>query len=288
MAEHKIKKLPKNALEINVKISWKDIEGEYEKSFDALKNDLSVEGFRKGKAPKSIAEKHLLKDSVYQHLMRNLIPKVYEDVVKEENLKPIISPKIELIKAKENEDWELKITVAEKPKVDLKNYKEAVKEAKAKEKKADIWVPGKDKEPKENKEENNQKILNAILSTLLAEASCEIPDIIIEEELNQRLARLLDDIQKIGLTVDAYFKSKGTTMDEFKKKMAKEIEETYKLEFILAEVAEKENITVEQNELEALFTNIKDEKEKKIAQQNAYFYASILRKQKTLEFLGSL
>jgi len=47
-------------------------------------------------------------------------------------------------------------------------------------------------------------------------------------------------------------------------------------------------INVEKEDLDKLFANIKDEKEKEQARQNAYFYASILRKQKTLDLLLNL
>lgn len=288
MNNKSIKRLPKNTVEIKVTIAQDEIKKEYDKAFETLQRELTVEGYRKGKAPKSIAEKHLSKEAVYQQLIKTILPHIYESIVKEEKLKPVISPKIELVKAKEGEDWEIKMTVAEKPEVDLNNYKEAIKEAKEKGKKADIWVPGKEPEQKENKEMEKQRVLNSALSALLEKVKCEISELMLEEELDQRLARLLDDIQKIGLTAEAYLKSKGTTMEQMKEKMKKEVEETYKLEFILSAIADSENITIDQKDMDVLFANIKDEKERKAAQENAYFYASILRKQKTLEFIASL
>jgi FKBP-type peptidyl-prolyl cis-trans isomerase (trigger factor) len=65
----------------------------------------------------------------------------------------------------------------------------------------------------------------------------------------------------------------------------KEIVDTYKLEFLLSELADKENITVTQKEIDTLFQSITDPKEKEAAKANSYFYASILRKQKTLDYL---
>ena len=62
----------------------------------------------------------------------------------------------------------------------------------------------------------------------------------------------------------------------------------HKIEFILGEIADKEGIKVEKSDLDKLFLNIKDEKERKMAETNGYYYASILRKQKTLDFLTSL
>ena len=77
-------------------------------------------------------------------------------------------------------------------------------------------------------------------------------------------------------------------MESLKTQFRKETEDTYKLEFVLSEIADKENIKIEKTDLDKLFVNIKDEKERKKAEQNSYYYATILRKQKTLDYLISL
>lgn len=288
MFDYQIKKLPKNTFELLVKVPQLTVKDEFKNSFERLQKELQVEGFRKGKVPKAIAEKNLKKEAIYQETIKELLPKIYQDILKKENLQPIVNPKIELVKAKENENWEVKITIAGKPTIDLKNYKIAIQTAKAKAKKEEIWVPGKNSEDKPDKEKDKQKILNEILNILLNETKLEISDLIVEDELNRRLTQLLDEIQKIGLTVEAYLKSKSLTMDQLKERQTKEITDTYKLEFILQEIADKEGIKVEKADIEKVFSTIKEEKERKIAEQNAYFYASIIRKQKTLDFLLSL
>ena len=126
------------------------------------------------------------------------------------------------------------------------------------------------------------------MAALLKETKLEISDLVVDEEINHRLTHLVDEIQKIGLTTENYLKSKNLTMDSLKAQFKKEIEDTYKLEFALAEVADKEDIKIEKADLDKLFVNIKDEKERKIAEQNSYYYATILRKQKTLDYLISL
>ena len=287
MYSYKKNLLPKNTVELIIDIPKQEIKSAYQKAFLSLQKELTLPGFRKGSVPKEMAEKNIKKEKVYEKLIADLIPKIYEEIIKRENLTPLSLPKIELLKAKEEEDWQIKITLAQKPTVDLKNLKQIVQKVKAEQKKEDIWVPGKTQKEKENQEVKNQKLLNLILNALLKEISCEISDILIEEELNQRLASLLDDIKKIGLTVDAYIKSKNLTVEQLKEQYRKEIEETYKLEFIILAIADKENITVEKQDLEKIFVNLSPEERKK-AEENSYFYASILRKQKTLDFLINL
>lgn len=287
MYSYKKEKLPKNTVQLIVDVPKADVKQEEGEAFLRLQQKLTVEGFRPGKVPKDIAEKHIHKEDLYQELAQKMISRIYSEILSKENLKPIISPKVDLVKAKEGEDWQIKITLAEKPIIVLGDYKKVIKDAKAKISKTNIWVPGKDKDAKKPEEDKN-KLLNEVLTALLKETKLEISDLVINEEINHRLAHLLDEIQKIGLTTENYLKSKNLTMDSLKAQFKKETEDTYKLEFILAEVADKENLKVEQADLDKLFVNIKDENEKKKAIQNSYYYATIIRKQKTLDYLISL
>lgn len=291
--KHTLKKLPKNTFEINVTLGWKTIKKAYDEAFEKAIGEAEIEGFRKGKAPRPLAEKQINKDKVYQKAIETLVPKIYPEVVKKEDLRPVVSPKIELTSANENEDWQLKFTVAVRPEVKLGDYKKVVDELKSKHKKADIWVPGKNppaggEKDQRHDAESKQKLLNEILTELLKNSHVEIADLILEEEVNVRLTRLLDEIAKIGLTVEAYLKSKNLTMDLLKVQLRQEIEETHKLEFILNEIADKEQIQVDPKELEKLFAGITDQAERTAAHQNSYFYAALLRKQKTLDFLTTL
>ncbi|PIZ64143.1 hypothetical protein COY16_00070 [Candidatus Roizmanbacteria bacterium CG_4_10_14_0_2_um_filter_39_13] len=289
MYSYKKAQLPKKTIELSITIPWADIAKEYDSSFEVLRKDLKAEGFRKGKVPKNIAEKKIQKDTVYDHLLRAFVSRVYSEILKKEDIKPIISPKVELKKAKENEDWELIMTTAETPEIVLGEYKEAIKKATDEVKKDDIWVPGKDKEPsKEEKEKQESALFQAKLSAVLDTAKVEISDIIIEEEVNKKLSKLVDDVQKVGLTMESYLSSRNTTQEKLKNQMQKEINDAYKMEFVLQKIADDAEIQVSKEDIDKLIDNLKDPKDKEAAQQNMYYYASLMRKQKTLDYINSL
>jgi len=289
MPTHTVNKQPKSTVEIFVKLAWSDVQTAYKTSFATLHAQFEMVGFRKGKVPHELAEKNIDKDKVYSHLIREIMPKIYEDIIKKENLHPILPPKIDLVKAKENEDWEIKITVAEKPEVKLKDYKKKVQEAKKGLKTDDIWVPGKDEkvDPKAE-DKKKEKALNVSLEAVLAESECELPPLLVEEELDRRLTQMVDDVQKIGLTMEKYLQTRNMTIESVKERLTKEVTDMYKLEFILQAIADEEKLEVKQEDLNALFSNIKEEKDRKSAEANAYFYASVLRKQKALDYIIGL
>jgi trigger factor len=290
MYTYKLEKKPNSQVEIVVDIPKKTIGDSYHKAFDELRKDFATDGFRKGAVPKKIAEQKIDKEKIYNKLVQDLLSQIYREILTKENLQPIINPKIDLVKAKEDEDWQIKFQIAQKPIVNLGDYKKMIVELNKEQKKTDIWVPGKIKEKKDekNKETERLKQLNKIFQLLLKETQCQLPYLLLNEELNQKLSRLVDELQKLGLTLENYLKSKNITIEQLKENYKKEIDETYRLEFILNEIAEVEKIVVEPEEINQIFSKITDEKEKQIAQENIYYYASILRKQKTLDFLLSL
>src|SRR3989338_5787849 len=176
MYSYKKEKLPKNTSQLIIDVPSLDIKKEEGEAFSRLQSQLTVEGFRPGKAPKDIAEKHISKDALYQELAQKLISRIYREIIAKESLKPIISPKVDLVKAKEDEDWQIKITLAEKPVVEIGDYKKIIKEVKAKIEKSNIWVPGKDnplRQPADGGtkklEEDKSKLLNEVLAALLRE-----------------------------------------------------------------------------------------------------------------------
>jgi len=284
------KDLGKKTLEFTLQVDKGFISSLYSDNFGLLSKELVAPGFRKGTAPKEIAEKHIKKDEVYKKVISALLPKLYEAVVKEQDVKPIVNPKIELIKAKDGEDWEVKMTVVETPQVKLNDYKKKLSELNKDQKKDGIWVPGKEPEKKTTQEEEAKKMerLNKTIELLLNEVSVEISDVLIEEEVQRKLSKLVDDIAKLGLTVDAYLASKNETAETLKAKYTKEMLDTYAIEFILQQIALDEKITVEKEDLDKLFGGITDEAAKQEAYNNAYSYASILRRQKVLDYLMNL
>jgi trigger factor len=151
MYSYKKNLLPKNTVELIIDIPKQEIKNAYQKAFLSLQKELTLPGFRKGSVPKEMAEKNIKKEKVYEKLIADLIPKIYEEIIKKENLTPLSLPKIELLKAKEEEDWQIKITLAQKPTVDLKNLKAIIQKLKLSKKKRRFGFQEKHKKKKKIK-----------------------------------------------------------------------------------------------------------------------------------------
>lgn len=280
--KHDKKILEDKTIEITLTIPWKDVKATYDKVFADVAKTVEVKGFRKGKAPKNLVEKQIQRSAIYEEVIKKLIPDAYADVVKKESLKPIIHPKIELKKAKENEDWVIIARTCEKPKLTIGDYKKAIAKVK-KETGKKIWTP--DQKEEEKKEEKGVDV-NTILSALITVIKGRIPSVLIEQEVNRQLSDLVDRTKQLGLTVDQYLASTGKTQDSIKKEYEQQSKQSLILEFALEDIANQENIAVTDKDLDELIEKTaKNDKEKENLQNQRYYLASVLRRQKTIEHL---
>jgi len=292
--------LPNGNIKLTLTIPKNRVKEVYDKELASVLSEVEVPGFRKGKAPKKLAEEKIDKKRLTEQVATKLIPEAYQEAIQKENIKPIVNPQVRLTSANENQDWQIEIETCEAPQIVLGNYKEEIKKINATGK---IWVPtnktahpemGKRKEATESGDERLQKILNSLLSREAGSRSAgqfiklEIPALLVENELNRRLASLINKTEKLGLTLEQYLTSINQSVEQLKESYQKAAEEFWKLEFILNKIADEEKIAVEQTEIEKVINQAKNEKEKKALESQRYFLAQILRRQKTLDFLLNL
>lgn len=277
-----VNRLANGTIELTITIPWSDVKTTYDKVVEEFGREAELPGFRKGKAPRKLIEEKLDKTKVYEEVLKQIIPKAYADAIKQENIIPIVSPRVEVIAAQEDKDWQFKALTCEKPEIKLGNYQEAIAKLK-KEKHAKIWVPGKE----EKEEKSKELTLDEILKVLLEANQIQVPTLLVEDEVNRMLSRLIDQTQKLGLTVEQYLVSQGKTTDGLRAEYKDQATRNLALEFILETIADQEKIQVNNEEIEKVIKSAKDTKEQEVLRAQKYYLATILRRQKTLEHVKS-
>jgi len=272
-------------LELTVTVPKKRVAEAYQKALKQLAKETELKGFRKGKAPLKKVEEKIGKTQIYEEVLKSLIPEVYVEAVKEQKIKPIINPQISVVSLEENKDWQIKATTCELPEVKLGQYEEAIKKSLASEK---IWVPGQDQKEKPAEQESER--LNKIFQTLIKTVSLQIPELLIQEEINRMLSRLIDQTGRLGLTVEQYLASIGKTSDQIRQEYRQQAEEALKLELILSAIADKEKIQITDAEVQNMIKAAPDAETKKAMDtpaQQAYL-RQLLRKRKVIDKLSKL
>lgn len=271
-----VDKKENSVYELTVTVPAKEIEERYKKVLKQHAQEVDLKGFRKGNAPLDKVEEKIGKEKIYQFLIQQLISEIYPQAVKENDLTPIVPPKVELVSAEENKDWKIKFTTSEMPKIELNNLREAMKEANIKE---DIWVPGENGEKQEIKDERlkKQKQLQKALEIIQNTVKINLADFIVDQEVKRKLANLVDQVEQAQMNLEEYLSAKGTSMDQIKEAYQKDILNGWKVDLALEKVADQEKIEVTDKEVEKLE-----------GQVNPQIAQKILRRQKALEYLVGL
>jgi FKBP-type peptidyl-prolyl cis-trans isomerase (trigger factor) len=288
MSKAIIARQPDNTIQLTITLDKGIIEKAFEKQLAETTRKAKIPGFRKGKAPKKLVEEKIDKNQIYEAVIQELVPQAYLEAIQEHQLKPIINPKVELLKAKEGEDWQIRATTCEAPKIELKNYQAEIKKNLAP---AKLWTPDKDKgeEEKETKPSLDEKI-QKVIEILLKIAPFNLPSILVEDELNRSLASLIDQANSLGMTIDQYAQSTGKTTAQIREEYRTRVENELRLLLILNEICQREKIEASDQEIEAL---IKASGDQKLIQQltnplQKEYLRGILARRKTLEKLASL
>ncbi|MBO0793746.1 MAG: trigger factor family protein, partial [Ktedonobacteraceae bacterium] len=90
-----VEKLPTSEAVVDVEISWEEMEKASDKAYRKLVKQVDIQGFRRGKAPRTLLERRVGKEYIYQEGLDDLISEAYRDAMREHELTPITQPKLD-------------------------------------------------------------------------------------------------------------------------------------------------------------------------------------------------
>jgi trigger factor len=88
-----------------------------------LSRRTKVAGFRPGKAPRPVLERHLGPGVVHEEAVEHLVADAYREALTQEDLLPLTNPDVEVVEAEEGKPLRFKATVQVRPEVELGDYK---------------------------------------------------------------------------------------------------------------------------------------------------------------------
>ena len=264
---HQLKQLKDKSFSIELTLGAAEIKKEYQHVLTGLQASFEKKGFRKGKAPLDVVEQNISPQEVIEQVLNHLLPKAYKEIIDEHKLKPITEPtiKIKTEKLSLGSDWVLELESAELPpvKIDSVFFNE-------------IKPLNKDKK-------NDQKTkTDKIIALILKHTEIELPSVLLNNDVNRRLSDLVEHLQSAKLTVDQYLKSKNITLPKYREELEIQIKKDWTLNLAINQIAIDKKITVEQKEVEDIFTK---NPELKNDPNLVYF---LLTQQKVLDYLQSI
>ena len=120
MSLKETKKLSANRYELEIVIGADKFAEAIKQAYENQKDKISIPGFRKGKAPRSIIEKMYGAGIFYEDAINDLIPDAYADALKEAALDTVGQPEFDIVSIEE--DVVMTAVMAIKPEIELADY----------------------------------------------------------------------------------------------------------------------------------------------------------------------
>ncbi len=267
-----VKKVDSIKREISVEVTGDVIKNKFEEVFKKITSEAKVAGFRPGHAPRDIIEKQY-SSHVHDQVLRELIPDLYNEAIGKEKLDVIELPQISDVKLDRN-SISFKATVEINPEIALKNYKgikvgykqiavsaddikrsvDSLKEARKIDKADDafaksIGYPNLSELEKamerqifiQKENQQRQKIEDQIIETVTKDLDFKLPQSLVNRQVQEMLRHAKVDLAMKGVPREK--------IDEQEKELLKNIEpealRQVKIYLVLAEIAKKENIPLD-------------------------------------------
>ena len=118
-----------NTYELEIGVSGEDLRAAADQVFKRRVKEISVPGFRKGKAPRKVIETMYGEGVFLQDAVDDLYPANYSAAVEEAGIVPVDRANVEILSMDKETGFTFKATVTVKPEMTIKDYKgvEAVK-----------------------------------------------------------------------------------------------------------------------------------------------------------------
>ena len=90
---------------------------------------------------------------------------------------------------------------------------------------------------------------DAVLEALLEKISVPLPETMVTDELNARRQNIEQQLMMAGITMEKYLEDEEQTQEEFEAELDRRVRDAVAAQFLLDEIAKKEELGVDQQEL---------------------------------------
>jgi len=116
-------RIEKNTVLLEIEVETERFSKALDQAYQKLVKKVNVPGFRRGKTPRFILERHVGTQTLVDEAVEIVIPEAYFMAVGDTGIEPVAQPQLELVQVEEGKPVVFKATVTVKPEVTLGQYK---------------------------------------------------------------------------------------------------------------------------------------------------------------------
>src|SRR5260221_9413604 len=111
--------LPKSQVGMTIEVPAETVDATYDRVLNRLTSKAKIEGFRPGRAPRSLVEARLGPAVLREEVVELMVPEVLSQALQERSIDPIENPDVEVLELERGRPAKLKATISVMPEVTL-------------------------------------------------------------------------------------------------------------------------------------------------------------------------
>ncbi len=119
-----VERLTPTRVRISVEVPFAELQGDFDRAYKQLAQQVRLPGFRPGKAPAKLLEAMVGRGAVLELVVIGALPARYSEAVTTEELRPLGQPEIEVTKIEDGEELTFTAEVDVRPDIDLPDLSE--------------------------------------------------------------------------------------------------------------------------------------------------------------------
>jgi len=119
-----VERLTPTRVRISVEVPFAELQGDFDRAYKQLAQQVRLPGFRPGKAPAKLIEARVGRGAVLEQVVNDALPARYSEAVTTEELRPLGQPEIEVTKIEDGEELTFTAEVDVRPDIDLPDLSE--------------------------------------------------------------------------------------------------------------------------------------------------------------------
>jgi trigger factor len=119
-----VEQLSPTRVKINVEVPFDELKPDFDRAYKKIAQQVSIPGFRPGKAPARILEQRLGRGVVLEEVISGVVPAKYAEIVSAGEVHPLGRPEIEVTKIEDGDHLAFTAEVDVRPEIEMPTFNE--------------------------------------------------------------------------------------------------------------------------------------------------------------------
>ncbi|KIH96968.1 trigger factor [Streptomonospora alba] len=117
-----VEELSPTRVKLTVEVPFEELEHAFDVTYKSLAKQVRIKGFRPGKAPARLIDRHVGRGAVISEAVNHAVPELYNEAIQKEEIFALGQPDVEVTKLEDNEELAFTAEVDVRPKFDVPDY----------------------------------------------------------------------------------------------------------------------------------------------------------------------